>query len=179
MDFVKPQIKNVVTTANLGQNLDLTTFNNYFWGIYDQDVYGGRCGYVHEKGFSGKVTVFRSGKLISVGTKSVKDSIDQLENAKKHLVDEGFIKDVKIKPLVRNLVAVLNLGKKIPIEQMAPIIGGSYEPEQFPALIYRFTKNTSYLIFASGKIIINGTKSEEEVNTASFEIQKLISDYRK
>ena len=53
---------------------------------------------------------------------------------------------------------------------MAPLIRGAiYEPETFPGMILKGTKS-SFLIFASGKIINTGTKSMEDLRATSFEI---------
>ena len=50
-----------------------------------------------------------------------------------------------------------------------------YEPEQFPGLIYRMNNpQVVLLIFSSGKMVITGAKSEDEVREAVYKIyQKL------
>lgn len=62
-------IQNVVTTSNLCQEIDVTLFNNYSWGEYDQEIYHGICGYIKDGQLVGKVTIFLSGKMISLGAK--------------------------------------------------------------------------------------------------------------
>ena len=63
------KIRNVVTTADLVQDVDITKFVEFPWGIYDLTYYGGRCGYIKDKLIQGRVTVFKSGKIISVGAR--------------------------------------------------------------------------------------------------------------
>jgi len=70
-----PKIVNVVTTADLKQKVDIKKFPEFAWGIYDKHTYGGRCGYVRANKMQGKVTMFPSGKMISLGAKSTKQSI--------------------------------------------------------------------------------------------------------
>ncbi len=45
-----------------------------------------------------------------------------------------------------------------------------YEPEQFPAIIYRIPGSCVVLLFASGKGMIVGAKTIEEINSAFFDI---------
>ncbi len=64
---VKAKVNNVVCTASLEQTVDVTRMADLSCGIYDQAIYGGRCGYVKMPDMKGRVTVFPSGKMISVG----------------------------------------------------------------------------------------------------------------
>jgi transcription initiation factor TFIID TATA-box-binding protein len=48
----------------------------------------------------------------------------------------------------------------------------SYEPEQFPALVYK-DWNVSFLLFSSGKVILAGAKTFEQAE----ESLKLFKDY--
>ncbi len=45
-----------------------------------------------------------------------------------------------------------------------------YEPEQFPGLIYRIQDSCVEILFASGKGVIAGAKSIEEINSAYYEV---------
>ncbi len=63
------------------------------------------------------------------------------------------------------MVASINLGGKINLEQAARTLPRSmYEPEQFPGVIHRMLDpKTVILIFASGKLVCTGGKTEEDV----------------
>lgn len=173
---IKPVISNVVCTGNLNQKVDLTKFLNFEWGIYDDAIYGGRCGYVKSPEMKGRVTIFPSGKMISIGAKSVNNAINQLNEAKFCLVQAKFISDVKLEPKIQNIVAVLTLKENLNINKIATKIKGAiYEPEQFSAIILKSIKSITYLIFSSGKIVITGAKSEEEISQAGFEIQQKLT----
>ena len=166
-----PEIKivNTVCTADLKQEIVLTSFNKYEHLSANLDLYA--CGYVKNKTMIGRVTVFRTGKLISVGTKSIESGFKELEIAVKLLTKYKLIKPYKLEPITQNIVTNVNLERTIDLEKFALILPKvMYEPEQFPGLILRFLGSTVALVFASGKIILTGAKSYEELNTAYFEL---------
>lgn len=71
--------------------------------------------------------------------------------------------------VVHNVVASCDVKFPIRIEGLAYSHANfsSYEPELFPALIYRLIKpKVVFLIFCSGKIVITGAKNTKEINTA-------------
>lgn len=172
---LKPKlaIVNVVSTSTLNQKVDIRKFIEFGWGIYDSEIYGGRCGYVKAPEMDGRVTVFPSGKMISVGGKSIKKSIEQLNYAKFYLVREKLIQDTTLRPKIQNIVATLVLPKLPSLAKIYDkLTGAIYEPDQFPGIILKSINSVSYLIFASGKIVIAGAKSNRELSLTAFEIQQ-------
>jgi transcription initiation factor TFIID TATA-box-binding protein len=159
------RIQNIIVTADLKQPINITRFNDYAWGRYDiENNYNGRVGYVKDKGMQGRVSVFTTGKLISTGAKSILHSIVQLEHTKNNLVRNGLAKKVTLRPKVQNIVATASVGGQIDLNHVAKVMPRSiYEPEQFPGLIHKTDGGPTFLIFASGKIIIAGAKSELEL----------------
>ena len=173
----EPVIVNVVSTADLEQVVDLVKVSQLPYTIFDQEIYGGRVAYLKTPSMKGKVSIFFSGKLISVGTKSSEQAQLDLKNAVKILVSEGLINPVNIVVKLRNIVAVHNLGIPVDLEEMALIVNGIYEPEQFPGLILRQDEpKVTYLVFSSGKIVIAGSKSLEDLDLAASKIEKIIDD---
>ena len=167
------KISNIVVTADLKQKIDIASFNEYEHLSSNLDLYA--CGYVQTPTMNGKVTVFGSGKLISIGTKSPEGSIKELKKASKILQKYGLSKSIKITPQLRNIVGKFDLGKKLPIETLARTLPKCmYEPEQFPGLIYPIEGSCTTLLFASGKGVIAGAKTIEELNKALFEIESRI-----
>ena len=61
----------------------------------------------------GRVTIFATGKMISVGSNSIEDSIKKLNQTKFYLLKENLIKDVKLEPLVRNIVSTITCEKNL------------------------------------------------------------------
>jgi len=168
------KISNVVCTADLKQSVNIDSFNKYKFLSSNLDLY--RCGYVKNDTMIGRVTVFASGKLISVGTKSPKQAKNELEKACEILKQHKLIKSYKINPLIRNMVSSAFLGKTVSLNKLARTLPRSmYEPEQFPGLIYRIQDSVVALIFSSGKIVLVGAKTFSELNNAFFEILKRIN----
>jgi len=175
LELTHPEIKiqNIVCTADLKQKIDIESFNEYEFLSSNLKLY--HCGYVKDNSMKGKVSVFKSGKMISIGTKNPDDAKKELRKVSRILQKHKFSKPVKIYPQVRNIVAGFNLNRKLPIEKLARTFPRCmYEPDQFPALIYRIQNSCTSLIFSSGKGIIVGAKSLEEINFAFFEIKSRI-----
>lgn len=173
--FKEYQIRNVITTADLKQSVEITRLNDYDWGRYDVfNNYNGRVGYVKDVDMDGRTTVFFSGKLISTGGKSLDNSIEQLYRTKQLLLNNGFIKDVVIHPEIRNIVATFDFKKHIDFKKMVGRKGVIYEPEQFPGLIYKSPCNPTCLIFSIGKVVIAGSKSEEQIRETIQDLRKWI-----
>ena len=112
---IKSNIRNVVSTANLNQKIDIARLADVPCRIYDNSIYRGRCGYVKTPEMDSRVTVFARGKMISVGGKLVKKSKGQLNHAKFYLVQNKLVKDVTLSVEIRNIVATLEAGKNIRI----------------------------------------------------------------
>ncbi len=167
------KIQNTVTTADLKQEIDIGSFNKYKHLSSNLNLYA--CGYVKDETMVGRVTIFKSGKMISVGTKSKEQSVKELRKASRILQKYNLSKSVKIIPNVRNIVSRFDLKRKLPIEKLARTLPKCmYEPEQFPGLIYRIQDSCVALLFSSGKGVIVGARSIGEINSAFFEIKTRI-----
>jgi len=168
---LKPEIVNLVATGDLLQKVSLEDISDLPGTIYDQEIYGGRSAYTKTTEMHGKVTIFPSGKLISVGTRSPEEAQRDLEATVKTLEGSGLIKHVDVQARIRNIVVLLQVNVTS-LEELAEAIGAIYEPDQFPAAIYKPDDlDVSYLIFNSGKIIISGIKSVDDIE---FKTKKII-----
>jgi len=80
--------------------------------------------------------------------------------------------------VVQNIVAAINLGGKIHLEQAARTLPRSmYEPEQFPGLIHRMVDpKTVILLFASGKLVCTGAKKEADVYRSVHNLHALLEE---
>ena len=111
--------------------------------------------------------------MISVGTTSPEQSFKELRKSMRILNKYGLIKSRKLEPEVRNLVANADFKKPLDIEHFARSVPKSmYEPEQFPGVIHRILGSVVALIFASGKVVIVGAKTIEELNSAYFHLKQ-------
>ena len=56
----------------------------------------------------------------------------------------------------------------------------SYEPELFPGLIYRLAQpRVVFLIFVSGKVVITGAKTEEQMVEGLKKVYPILMEFRK
>lgn len=162
-------IVNVVSTANLNQFVNIKKFTEFNWGIYDNAIYGGVCGYIKSPEMEGKVTVFSNGKMISMGTKSIQKSINQFNIAKFYLLQENLISDVVLDVKIQNIVSIMTLNLSSSLRKIQKKFKNSiYNPDNFAGLIVKITDKPTCLIFSSGKIIITGAKSEKEILETSL-----------
>ena len=109
--------------------------------------------------------IFTSGKMVCTGSKSesmargaVKAVVDRLRAGGIHVEHDAIVE-------IQNIVASINLGGRIHLEQAARTLPRSmYEPEQFPGLIHRMLDpKTVILLFSSGKLVCTGAKREPDV----------------
>ena len=80
--------------------------------------------------------------------------------------------------VVQNIVASINLGGRIHLEQAARTLPRSmYEPEQFPGLIHRMVEpKTVILLFSSGKLVCTGAKKEPDVYRSVNNLHSLLEE---
>lgn len=88
------------------------------------------------------------------------------------------IKTHKKEIAVVNIVISSALEKDIPLEKMAATLSNTeYNPEQFPGLVLRIKEpKTSALIFSSGKIVLTGARTMEDVQKG---IEAIIKQLKK
>jgi len=170
----RAEVVNVVATADLKQPIDLMRVSELENIIYDQSKYQGRVAYFKSPHMEGKVTIFSTGKLISIGTRSVQKAEKELEAAVTHLVENGLAKRVKVVVRVRNMVVSLDTGHAIDIEGLYSRIPSLvYEPEQFPAAIWRpaSVPGATVLLYSNGKLIILGLVQIDRIGRIMEELE--------
>lgn len=81
---------------------------------------------------------------------------------------------VKASVNIENVVASATLKHKIDLNAVVKEYPGvEYRPEQFPGLVFRLKKpKTATLIFASGKMVCTGAKSEKEARKAVMRVTR-------
>ncbi|GAY25861.1 TATA-box-binding protein [Desulfurococcaceae archaeon AG1] len=165
----KPEtrIENIVATVIFEHQLDLDMIEQGVPNIeYNPDQFPGLILRLD----SPKVTalIFRSGKMVVTGAKRTADLIKAVKKILRMFVKSGVTITGKPKIQIQNIVASANLGMEVLLEKAAYLLENTmYEPEQFPGLILRLTEpRVVLLIFSSGKMVITGAKSEEEVERA-------------
>jgi TATA-box binding protein (TBP) (component of TFIID and TFIIIB) len=175
--MVNFSVVNVVATASLNQELDLYELWRLKGFFYDSDVYGGRVAYFKTENMEGIVSIFPSGKMISIGTKSEKRASEELRHAMRFLAEKGFIKEVKLRSRTQNIVVSADFKRHIDFEELANRVSGIYEPEHFPALILKIKEpyKASILIFTTGKVVIAGLKSSDQITPIVHMLEHIIN----
>jgi transcription initiation factor TFIID TATA-box-binding protein len=174
---MKTRIVNVVSTADLGQKIDLYKLRQFKEIAYDPKKYQGRVAYFKSREMKGKVSIFSSGKLISVGTKSESAAARELRKVNRFLASEGIVHPVVIESKCHNVVALIELEDRINLEELAEKSRVIYEPDQFPGGILKIekTQNTTLLLFASGKVIAAGLTSSRQVKPVTQELLSILA----
>ena len=180
---VQVEIENVVATADLSQHLDLDAILKVTPGAkYNPQRFPGLV--YKLKRPKTTTLLFASGKMVCTGARSVKSAKTAIAQVIKELMGQGII-IIVAKPDVEieNIVATGDLRGTIDLEIVAErLFKTMYEPEQFPGLIYYMNEPKAVLlVFASGKIVCAGAKTETDVNIAieklrdTLEFNELIS----
>ena len=177
---VEISIVNVVATATLDRPVDPASLPQLFprFISYDPEVYF--AAYFRSDEMQGKVSIFSSGKMISVGTRSEEKANTELVLVASHFEDAGIAK-LKETAKVRNIVATANLGFKPNLDSIYRAEGVQiiYEPEQFPGAIISLTlsekSKATILLFSSGKIVCVGLKDRNDIDIAINRLLEIIS----
>lgn len=163
------KIENVVVSTTIGTKLDLDKVINILEDAkYNKQKFPG----IVYRTTSPKMVllIFRSGKIVCTGTKSLEDATVGISKIFEKLKTVGV--DIPKNPdiVMHNIVATANLGRVLNLNTVAIGLGLEnieYEPEQFPGLVYRvFNPKLVILLFSSGKLVITGGKKLEDVEMA-------------
>ncbi len=179
LTFTKPiiEIVNVVASASVDQKLDLNDITKKFPDTeYHPEQFPGLV--FRLKNPNTATLNFRTGKMVCTGSKSS----DLAKKSVKIVVQKLRKGGIKIKKdavvTVQNIVSSINLGGKIHLEKAARTLPRSmYEPEQFPGVIHRMVDpKTVILIFASGKLVCTGAKTEKDVYRSVNNLHSMLEE---
>ncbi len=179
MPETKPiiSIENVVASASVEQAMDLNEITRTFPDVeYHPDQFPGLV--FRLKVPKTATLIFTSGKMVCTGSKSeamardaVKTVVSKLRKGGIHVENDAIVD-------IQNIVASINLGGRIHLEQAARTLPRSmYEPEQFPGLIHRMIDpKTVILLFSSGKLVCTGAKKEPDVHRSVHILHALLEE---
>ena len=179
MPLTKPiiEIVNVVASASIDQRLDLYDIQEKFPDTeYNPEQFPGLV--FRLKTPKTSTLLFSTGKMVCTGSKSselaVKAVITVVEKLRKGRIK--IKKDAVV--TVQNIVSSINLGGRVHLELAARTLPRSmYEPEQFPGVIHRMVDpKTVILIFASGKLVCTGAKTEKDVYRSVNNLHNLLEE---
>ncbi len=179
MPQTKPiiSIVNVVASASVGEKLDLDKITKNFPDTeYHPEQFPGLV--FRLKVPKTATLVFRTGKMVCTGATSEELAVKAVNIVVAKLRKGG----IKIKKnavvTVQNIVSSINLGGLVSLERAARTLPRSmYEPEQFPGVIHRMIDpKTVILIFASGKLVCTGGKTEKDVYRAVNNLHSMLEE---
>ncbi|PKK85917.1 MAG: TATA-box-binding protein [Thermoplasmata archaeon HGW-Thermoplasmata-1] len=164
------KIENVVASTSIADELDL---NAIVLAVpnseYEPEQFPGLV--LRMKDPKTAALLFRSGKVVCTGAKSIDFVGVAIDNVRKTLEAAGFggiYVDPKI--VVQNIVATSDLKAELNLNAVAIGLGldrVEYEPEQFPGLVYRLSDpKVVVLIFGSGKLVCTGARKPEDASRA-------------
>ena len=113
------------------------------------------------------VPFYRSGKCSIVGATSP-EHFDEMVERVNTLMQELLEFEYEPTAEIKNIVATAELDEIPSLEAIALGLGleqTEYEPEQFPALIYR-GGDSVLLVFSSGKVVCTGLTDLEQISSA-------------
>jgi len=179
MPKTKPivSMENVVASASVDQKMDLNEITRKFPDVeYHPDQFPGLV--FRLLSLKTATLIFTSGKMVCTGAKSeelsrkaVKTVVQKLRKGKVKVKKDAVV-------VIQNIVASINLGGRIHLEQAAITLPRSiYEPEQFPGLIHRMLDpKTVILLFSSGKLVCTGAKQEGDVYRSVNNLHTLLEE---
>ncbi|MGP8012476.1 MAG: TATA-box-binding protein [Halobacteriota archaeon] len=173
------KIENVVASTGIGIEIDLKQVTLGLEGAdYNPKRFPGLV--YRTKNPKTAALLFRSGKIVCTGAKSIDEVHKGLENVFQSLRNIGI--EVKGTPEIKvsNIVSSADLHSVLNLNAIAIGLGLEnieYEPEQFPGLVYRLSDpKVVILLFGSGKLVITGgRKPEDAVNAVDRIVKELKS----
>jgi transcription initiation factor TFIID TATA-box-binding protein len=161
-----PKIENIVGSGSIADSIDLEMLSGKMEN-YD----------LNKKRFPGAVLrlqnpkiavlIFSSGKVVITGAKSPEDLVHGQDILIQKMKEAGVICHDTPDVAITNMVCSYDLGKYINLNKVVITLNLEkieYEPEQFPGLVYRISDpKVVALLFSSGKIILTGGKTMEDV----------------
>ena len=179
MPETKPiiSIENVVASASINQEVDLNEIVSKFPDVeYHPEQFPGLVFRI--KSPKTATLIFSSGKMVCTGAKSEEQSMKAVRTVVIRLRKGGIKIKRDAEITIQNIVASINLGGRIHLEEAARTLPRSmYEPEQFPGLIHRMLDpKTVILIFSSGKLVCTGAKKEKDVHRSVHNLHSLLEE---
>ncbi len=173
------KIENIVATVNLKTEINLEKLAEKIPNAeYNPEQFPGLILRLQKPEPRVSVLVFRTGKMVCTGAKSIGELKKALKKIMRIFREAGVNVPDEPEVEVQNVVASANLYAEVDIERAAEELENTmYEPEQFPGLIYRMEDpDVVLLIFSSGKMVCTGAKNEEDVRRAVEKIYNMLKE---
>jgi len=172
----RPDIKivSMVTKADLCQRLDLENISTRLPGSsYNPKRFSGLFFYFMNPRIT--FVVFNSGKVTGYGGQTLKGVRRKFSKLMLDLEGVGIAgTEIKL-PEITMLVGSAQTQVEFDLEKLSRKIPRiMYEPEQFPSLMWHFSEREVVLIFATGTIVVTGSKTVERLNQVYDEVLAIL-----
>ncbi|MCP4121161.1 MAG: TATA-box-binding protein [Bacteroidetes bacterium] len=168
-------VVNLLATSRFAEYIDLDHFSIETGLDFDPDRFPGMTFKIDDPKVC--ALIFRSGRIVITGAKTVADIETALDITYKSLIEHNCALWNTYEYALGNVVVTHDLKRELNLAHLTlslPMARTEWEPEQFPGLIYRLGGLSAVcLIFSSGKCVITGNNSLEDAQTA---VDTLIAD---
>lgn len=178
-DGIMPKVQNIVSTFDVDAFLNLKEISLKAANVeYRPNKFAAVIMRIREP----KTTalIFSSGKIVCTGAKSESESKIACRKYARIIKKLGF--ETKFDGFkIENLVGSGTVNFKIKLQTLQSDHShfASYEPELFPGLIYRMIQpKVVLLIFTSGKVIITGCKTKDQMEEAFDNIYYILLNHK-
>lgn len=171
------EVVNIVATVRVSSHLDLQKIAS---AVKDTEFpSGGNWLKMRLAPESYYVALYGSGKFVVTGVKSIALVEDVADRVISILRKAEIIVNTK-QIIIQNIVSVGFVEINSTLEKIVYALDPSkvsYEPEQFPGLIYK-DFDATILLFSSGKIIITGLTNEDDILEVHKKLSTLIKNIK-
>ena len=168
-------VVNLLATSRFAEYIDLDHFSIETGLDFDPDRFPGMTFKIDDPRVC--ALIFRSGRIVITGAKTVADIETALDITYKSLIEHNCALWNTYEYALGNVVVTHDLKRELNLAHLTlslPMARTEWEPEQFPGLIYRLKDSSAVcLIFSSGKCVITGNNSLEDAQEA---VDTLIAD---
>lgn len=178
---IVPVLQNIVATVNLETRLELKTIALH---ARNAEYNPKRFAAVIMRIRDPKTTalIFASGKMVVTGAKSEEQSRFAARKYARIIQKLGFHSAKFTEFKIQNIVGSCDVKFPIRLEGLANAHStfANYEPELFPGLIYRMVDpKIVLLIFVSGKVVLTGAKTRQQIYDAFEKIHPVLTTFKK
>lgn len=176
---MSPEVVNIVACVDYGCPLDLLIIATHSRNAeYNPKRFPAVTLRIQEPKATG--LTFKNGKMNIVGCRTEEAAYLAARKFGRMLKNLNF--PVKLKSFsIANIVAKMDCKFPIHLETFAREhqLFATYNPEVFAGLIYRVVtpKKATFLVFVSGKIVVTGVKSIENIVEASNSLYPILQQY--
>jgi len=167
------QIVNIVATVKLSSPLDLSELQKRLEGA--EFAKGATWLKMRLKPEDHYIAFYKSGKFLITGLDST-EKIEAVADRVLSLLCGAGIEAERESLTIQNYVLMDRLELSSSLESLIHTLGmeeASYEPEQFPGLIYK-RWGATFLLFNSGKFIATGLKDEQKAKRVIEQFKQML-----